>query len=111
MLPKQDGEHESQPLPSRSPRFCSGLWAGPRGVLMNTRGRLGLESFRGSQAEPLTAAQERRRREHACPQCGSREIERVPRRGVLDRLVRLVGRRVYLCRACRCRFYDRPIAA
>jgi DNA-directed RNA polymerase subunit RPC12/RpoP len=46
---------------------------------------------------------------HTCPGCGGREIERVPRRRTLDRLVRLVGRAVYRCLACDRRFYDRPI--
>jgi DNA-directed RNA polymerase subunit RPC12/RpoP len=53
-------------------------------------------------------AQVQERREHACPQCGSHNITRVPRRGVFDWLVSWIGRRVYLCLACRHPFYDRP---
>ena len=49
------------------------------------------------------------RREHVCPQCGSHNITRVPRHGVFDWLVGLIGRRVYLCLACRHLFYDRPL--
>ena len=46
---------------------------------------------------------------HVCPGCGSGDIERVRRRSVLDRLVRVFcGWRVYRCFDCRRRFYDRP---
>jgi predicted RNA-binding Zn-ribbon protein involved in translation (DUF1610 family) len=45
---------------------------------------------------------------HVCPKCGSGEVDRAPRVRTLDRLARLFGRRVYRCRECRRRFYDRP---
>jgi len=46
---------------------------------------------------------------HTCPRCGSRAIERHPPRSVWLRLaIRLTGRRVYQCRDCGRRFYNRP---
>ncbi|HXH83516.1 MAG TPA: hypothetical protein VNN07_11370 [Candidatus Tectomicrobia bacterium] len=46
---------------------------------------------------------------HICPRCSSRDITRVPRRRVLDRMVRLLGWGVYRCYRCGRRFYDRPL--
>jgi hypothetical protein len=45
---------------------------------------------------------------HVCPKCHSGEVTRVPRDRVLDRMAGLFGWRVYRCRNCRYRFYDRP---
>jgi hypothetical protein len=45
---------------------------------------------------------------HICPRCFSLHVVRVQRRGALDRLMRLLGRRVYTCIDCGARFYDRP---
>jgi hypothetical protein len=46
---------------------------------------------------------------HICPTCFSDAIERVPKHHVLDRMARLLGWRVYRCRECGSRFYDRPV--
>jgi DNA-directed RNA polymerase subunit RPC12/RpoP len=60
--------------------------------------------------EPVTTAKEPR--EHVCPQCGSRNIERARTYDPLVRLVmRLLGRRAYRCLECSHGFYDRPRAA
>jgi hypothetical protein len=40
--------------------------------------------------------------------CASADIERVPRAGILDELVRVLGWRVYRCYRCGRRFHDRP---
>ena len=45
--------------------------------------------------------------QHMCPACLSDYIERTPRHGVLDHLARFVRWRVYRCRDCKARFYDR----
>jgi len=46
---------------------------------------------------------------HRCPYCASDDVERVHRRGgMVDRLVRVVGLRLYHCRQCERRFYDVP---
>jgi hypothetical protein len=47
---------------------------------------------------------------HTCPICSAGDIERVPRDGVVDHVARLLGWRVYRCRECRSRFYDRPLS-
>ena len=46
--------------------------------------------------------------QHVCPRCRSDEIARVPRNRVVERMAGLLGWRVYICRECRYRFYDRP---
>jgi putative component of membrane protein insertase Oxa1/YidC/SpoIIIJ protein YidD len=46
---------------------------------------------------------------HTCPACSSDEVERVRQHGPLDRMVRALGWRVYRCRDCDRRFYDRPV--
>jgi predicted nucleic-acid-binding Zn-ribbon protein len=46
--------------------------------------------------------------QHICPKCRSDEIARVPRNRVVERMAGLLGWRVYICRECRYRFYDRP---
>jgi hypothetical protein len=46
---------------------------------------------------------------HICPACFSSDVDRVPRRRVLDSMARLLGWRVYRCRDCGTRFYDRPL--
>lgn len=46
---------------------------------------------------------------HECPSCSATQIERVPRRTVLDDMARLLGWRVYRCLECGTRFYDRPL--
>jgi rubrerythrin len=47
--------------------------------------------------------------QHICPACFSNKIERVRRRGVRDKLKGALGWRVYRCRQCGARFYDRPL--
>jgi len=47
---------------------------------------------------------------HICPTCSSDDIERVPRARVMDRMRRVFGWRVYRCRDCGSRFYDRQSA-
>ena len=54
--------------------------------------------------EPMTDNQA----PHACPKCRGHDIERVPKKRVLDRMARVLGLRVYRCRDCGTRFYDRP---
>ena len=44
---------------------------------------------------------------HVCPKCFSDDIERVPKRRALDRVVRVLGWHVYHCLECGTRFYDR----
>jgi len=46
--------------------------------------------------------------DHICPKCSSDDIERVPRQRTLDHMTRFLGWRVYHCRDCGARFYDRP---
>jgi predicted RNA-binding Zn-ribbon protein involved in translation (DUF1610 family) len=50
---------------------------------------------------------------HVCPACGGEDVERVHRRGPLERLVTtLLHRRAYRCLHCAHRFYDgRRLAA
>jgi ribosomal protein L37AE/L43A len=48
-------------------------------------------------------------REHVCPNCASRYIERVRREGIWEYIAWLVGWRVYHCRDCGTYFYDRSI--
>jgi hypothetical protein len=50
-----------------------------------------------------------RERFHSCPFCRSTDIVRVRREGLRDHLLRLFGWRVYRCRDCSQRFYDRPL--
>lgn len=45
---------------------------------------------------------------HICPHCASEEIDRVPRLGIRDYVVALIGWHVYRCRDCAGEFYDRP---
>ena len=47
---------------------------------------------------------------HRCPRCGSWDVARSSL-GVVDRLMKLFGRRPYRCLTCNKRFYDRSIAA
>jgi hypothetical protein len=67
-----------------------------------------IRAIESVRLKSLTAATERRQREHVCPDCGGRRIHGVTRRRALDFLMGLIGRRVYVCWACRLRFYDRP---
>jgi uncharacterized Zn finger protein len=45
---------------------------------------------------------------HICPKCSSEEIQRIPRKHVVDHLARAMGWHVYRCLECGGRFYDRP---
>jgi hypothetical protein len=45
---------------------------------------------------------------HRCPACRSADTDRVRRAGLVDRFVRVLGRRVYRCGRCGTRFYDLP---
>jgi rubrerythrin len=47
--------------------------------------------------------------QHICPECSSHTTERVHRHGVRDKLKGIFGWRVYRCRKCGARFYDRPL--
>jgi uncharacterized protein with PIN domain len=40
-----------------------------------------------------------------CPHCGSYNIRRSHSAGMVDKLMRLIGRRAYRCRDCRDRFH------
>jgi hypothetical protein len=44
---------------------------------------------------------------HLCSRCWSDEIARVRPHGIIDRLARFLGWRVYRCLECDHRFYDR----
>jgi hypothetical protein len=46
---------------------------------------------------------------HVCPKCRSDEIARIPRSRLREKIAGLLGWRVYRCRECRYRFYDRPV--
>jgi len=46
---------------------------------------------------------------HVCPKCRSDEIARIPRSRLREKIAGLLGWRVYRCRECRYRFYDRPL--
>ena len=49
-------------------------------------------------------------RRHECRSCGSTAVERDLSATRFERLVLpLIGRRLYVCRDCQARFYDRPI--
>jgi DNA-directed RNA polymerase subunit RPC12/RpoP len=45
---------------------------------------------------------------HRCPACRSADTDRVRRAGLVDQVVRVLGRRVYRCGRCGTRFYDLP---
>jgi hypothetical protein len=47
--------------------------------------------------------------QHICPECSSKNIERVHRHDFRDRLKGIFGWRLYRCRRCRALFYDRPL--
>jgi DNA-directed RNA polymerase subunit RPC12/RpoP len=65
------------------------------------------EPERGRGAERA----QRPARAHVCPACGSRAIERVARRGLVERvLAPLAGRWPYRCLDCDRRFHDRRSA-
>ncbi len=50
-------------------------------------------------------------KEHVCPKCQSREIDRVPRQDVLERFILMLRRKQrYRCLDCDYRFYDRPVS-
>jgi transposase len=50
-------------------------------------------------------------REHVCPECRSKAIERVPRQDVFERLILMLRRRRrYRCLDCDTRFYDYPVS-
>jgi hypothetical protein len=46
---------------------------------------------------------------HLCPRCFSDDIERLRAHGIVDRMARILGWRVYRCLECGHRFYDRPL--
>ena len=49
--------------------------------------------------------------EHVCPKCQSKEIDRVPRQDILERLILMLRRkRLYRCRDCDYRFHDHPVS-
>jgi len=49
--------------------------------------------------------------EHVCPKCQSKAIDRAPRQDLLERLIPMLRRkRLYRCRDCDYRFYDRPVS-
>lgn len=48
---------------------------------------------------------------HMCPYCSSYAVDRIPGDHILDYIARLLGRRLYRCRNCAGRFYDRPLRA
>jgi DNA-directed RNA polymerase subunit RPC12/RpoP len=47
--------------------------------------------------------------QHACPYCRSAAIARVRRHRITDYIARVLRWRVYRCRDCGTRFYDRPL--
>jgi transposase len=50
-------------------------------------------------------------REHVCPECRSKAIERVHQQDVFERLTLMLRRRRrYRCLECDNRFYDRPVS-
>jgi len=49
--------------------------------------------------------------EHVCPKCQSKEIDRVARQDILERLILMLRRkRLYRCRDCDYRFNDHPVS-
>ncbi len=56
--------------------------------------------------------EESENRKHACPNCGSEEVRRSLRSGIVENIFyRMVGLRPYRCQACGNRFFDRRGAA
>ena len=56
--------------------------------------------------DELADIHERERRALArCPNCGSPNIRRSHSDGMMDRIMRMFGRRAYRCRDCRERFH------
>lgn len=52
----------------------------------------------------------KKQRVHRCRSCKSTAVERDWRTTRFERLMLpLIGRKTYVCRDCRARFYDRPI--